>query len=295
MPQVYSRADGQHRFSGPGMQPVELGRHVLGAGSIVLGATGIYWRDLATPWQPAPPGLPSQHLIALAVAWLLLTGGAAIQFRRAAVIASLSLALVYGVFVIFWLFRLLGEPGFYTNWLGAAEQLAVTIGALAVCDVRWKMDTRRLAEIAFGVCVLIFGGAHFVYLRQTAAHVPAWLLNGLFWAGLTGAADMIAGAALVSGRFARQASILLGMMFAVFELCIWLPRLFESAGAQQMWGGDAHMAWGGFGVTMALTGAAWSLISDRRAASRPALAGRALSTWPALVGHDQREGSSGIE
>jgi len=120
----------------------------------------------------------------------------------------------------------------------------------------------RAAVIIMGVCLLMFGLAHFLYLDFTASMVPAWLPGGQkFWAAATGAAHLAAGIAFLSGVKARLAAILLTTMFAVFSLLVHLPLLLADP--------HHHLSWVMNAINLALTGAAWSIadqINTRRAA-----------------------------
>jgi uncharacterized membrane protein YphA (DoxX/SURF4 family) len=111
-----------------------------------------------------------------------------------------------------------------------------------------------VAVIAMGVCLLIFGLAHFLYLDFTASMVPAWLPGGQkFWAVLTGAAHLAAGAALLTGIQARLAAILLTIMFATFSVLVHLPLLVADP--------HSHLNWVMNAINLALTGAAWAMVT----------------------------------
>src|SRR5258708_19793693 len=84
----------------------------------------------------------------------------------------------------------------------------------------------HLGRLAFGVCALIFGGAHFVYMNLTAPLVPKWLPPAPeFWAYATGVGHIAAGVAILTGVQARLAAILLPAMFASFPPPVPLPLL----------------------------------------------------------------------
>lgn len=84
----------------------------------------------------------------------------------------------------------------------------------------------RLGRLAFGVCVLLFGGAHFFYMNLTVPLVPRWLPPSQeFWAYATGVAHIAAGLAILAGVQARPAAILLTAMYASFTLLVHSPML----------------------------------------------------------------------
>ena len=130
----------------------------------------------------------------------------------------------------------------------------------------------RVALICMGVCLLMFGIAHFLYLDFTASLVPAWLPGGQkFWAVFTGVAHIAAGIAVLSGIKARLAAILLTVMFASFSVLVHLPTLISAP--------YMHLNWVTNAINLSLTGAAWTIVTtltprntrrEDRVPSRPA-------------------------
>jgi uncharacterized membrane protein len=94
----------------------------------------------------------------------------------------------------------------------------------------------RLGRIALGlmgVCLLMFGLAHFLYLDFTASMVPARLPGGRkLWAAVTGVGHLAAGIAFLTGVKARPAAIALTSMFAVFGALVHLPALLADPHTQ---------------------------------------------------------------
>jgi len=121
----------------------------------------------------------------------------------------------------------------------------------------------RLGQIAFGVCALLFGGAHFFYLNLTVPLVPKWLPpNQVFWAYATGIAHIAAGVAILTGVQARLAAILLAIMFASFTPLVHLPMLLVDPSSRTNWSENA--------LNLALIGAAWVVADSLTARSRQA-------------------------
>ena len=121
----------------------------------------------------------------------------------------------------------------------------------------------RVVRPLFGACLIVFGISELVYAGFTAAMVPAWLPpSGLFWAYATGACQIAAGLAVLSGIQARLAAILVTIMYLGFSLLVHLPRvLADPSGA---------MAWAENGTNLVLAGAAWLLADSLRRAQAPA-------------------------
>ena len=137
-------------------------------------------------------------------------------------------------------------------------QVAIAVAALIIFANAAKIDRAlavrltRLAQLAFGLCALIFGGAHFVYMNMTAPMVPKWLPpSQIFWGYLTGVCFVAAGLAILTGIKARLAAILLTVMLASFGLLANLPILLADHAS--------HFNWTESAVNLAVVGAAWVL------------------------------------
>ena len=120
----------------------------------------------------------------------------------------------------------------------------------------------RIGRIAFGICAVLFGVAHFVYMDMTAPLVPHWLPpSGVFWGYATGVAHIAGGVALITGIQARLAAILTTVMYASFTPLVHIPALL--ADPSRFW-------WSENALNLALVGAAW-VVADSLA-RRPSAA-----------------------
>lgn len=245
---------------------IPLGIRIYGLGAVATGWVGIAWGDFALQWQPVAASFPGRTTLAYVFAGLLLIAGASVNWRASsAAIGAAALAALYAVVVVLMHGpQLVQHPGVFATWNGAAEQLTLLAGGLAAyaslasarTSARGESSRNallsRIALTAMGVCLLTFGVAHFLYLDFTASMVPAWLPGGQkFWAGLTGAAHLAAGIALLSGVKARLAAILLTVMFGSFSVLVHLPLLLADP--------HSHLSWVMNAINLALTGAAWTL------------------------------------
>jgi uncharacterized membrane protein len=151
--------------------------------------------------------------------------------------AAAALAAYYALIVVIVMNgRLLPEHyaefGMYS---GTSVQLAVAAGGLIIYATTARIDPALAARLAmagkrvFGVCLVLFGGAHFFYMNLTAPLVPKWLPpTQVFWAYATGVAQIAAGLAILSGIWAHRAAILLTLMYASFSLLVHVPMLLAS-------------------------------------------------------------------
>lgn len=238
---------------------LESGSRVYGWGAVALGLIGLAWGDFATVWQPVqalPFTVPYRGALAYVVAGCLLAGGLAVQRRRTARAGAVVLAVVYFIFSLFWVPRVIGYPRMYGTWLGLSEQLSLVTAAVIIYassvprDSAWAFRTAQIGRLMFVICVLSFGLAHFFALPETAGMVPNWIPPGQrFWAVATGVAFLLAGVAMLTGVRAVLAARLLTLMLITFGALVWAPSLFASP--------RAHVVWAGNAINLAIAGAAW--------------------------------------
>lgn len=231
-----------------------MGSRIYGLAALLLGAVMLAWQDFSSTWQPVPDALPQRALLAAAAGALFAAAGVALLLRRWERPAALAIAALTLVFAAGWVGRIAGQPTLFAMWLGLAEQLAVVLGGLAVVATRGARSgpLAHAVRVGFGLCLLAFGTAHLLYVKETAEMVPAWLPPGTrFWAMATGFADVAAGLALLTGPLALLAARLAAAMFVGFGLLVWLPRLIATPADQ--------MTWFGTTVTLAIAAGAWAV------------------------------------
>jgi uncharacterized membrane protein len=236
-----------------------IGRRIYGLGAIVLGIVELRYGAFADVWLPVPAHLPGYHMLAYACAGLLILGGLAINLPRVAAIAALGLAAIFAAGMLVVLLPLaMAKPGSWGSWQGVAESTVMALGGvLAYAQIPGVSEARvarvaRNARLMFGLCLLVFGGSHFVYAKFTASLVPAWLPpSQLSWAYATGLAQIAAGLAILSRVQARLAAILLTVMYAAFSFLVHIPSVIADP--------SSHANWAENGINLLLVGAAWSL------------------------------------
>jgi uncharacterized membrane protein YphA (DoxX/SURF4 family) len=249
-----------------------FGWRVYGLGVMASGMVCLVWGDFVLG-QPVPKHFPARTALAYAAGAFLLIAGAAVEWRRTAAWAAAALTAYYALIVVILMngHLLLTHYAEYVTYSGIAEQLGITAGALIIYATNANLDNqidaalaarlRRLGQLAFGVCALLFGGAHFVYMDFTAPLIPKWLPpTQEFWGYATGIGFIAAGVAILTGVQARLAAILLTAMLASFTLLVHVPMLQA--------GPTSRMNWTELAVNLALVGAAW-VVADSLAPGAP--------------------------
>ncbi len=244
-----------------------IGWRVYGLGVMALGTVCLVWGNF-DPGQPVPKDFPDRTALAYATAAFMLVAGAAVEWRRTTAWGAAALTVYYAFIVVILMNGrvVLAHYAEFGSYSGSAEQLAIAAGGLIVYANSAKIDATRaarltrLGQLTFGVCVLLFGGAHFVYMNLTAPLVPQWLPPSQeFWAYATGVGHIAAGVAILMGVQAHLAAILLTAMFASFTPLVHVPMLLADPSHYVNWTENA--------LNLALVGVAW-VVADSLARSR---------------------------
>ena len=244
-----------------------FGWRVYGLGVMALGMVCLAFGDFH-PGQPVPKDFPERTALAYVAAAFMLIAGMAVEWRRTTVWAAAALTAYFALFVVILMngHVLLAHYTQFGPYESFAIELSIAAGGLIVYSASARIDTAlasrltRFGQVAFGVCALVFGTAHFVYMDLTAPLVPKWLPPSQeFWGYATGLGHIAAGVAIVTGVQARLAAILLTVMFASFTPLVHVPMLLADPSSHWIWNENA--------VNIALTGAAW-VIADSLARPR---------------------------
>jgi uncharacterized membrane protein len=246
-----------------------VGRRVYGLGAILLGAVALAFGAISDDWLPVSAHLPGYRALVYAAAGVLILAGLAINLPRTAAIAALVLAALFAAgMAVFELPHTVLKVADWGGWQAVAESTAMALGAV----LAWTQTpgvgqargatVRRIARWWLGACLLVFGTSHFVYAKFTASLVPAWLPpSQLFWTYLTGAAQIAAGLAMLSGVQARLAALLLTAMYVIFSLLVHIPSVIAAPASLDNWTEN--------GVNLLLIGAAWTLADSLARPTRP--------------------------
>ncbi|HET6972010.1 MAG TPA: hypothetical protein VFH92_12850 [Phenylobacterium sp.] len=234
-----------------------LGWRVYGLGVMLIALLCLARGDF-DPGQPVPKAFPERAVLAYAAGAYMLVAAAAIEWRRTVAWGAGALTAYYTLVVVILMDgrSILRHAGEYLAYSNTAGQVAIAAGGLIVFATHAEIDPplaarlTRMGQVAFGVCALLFGGAHFFYMNLTAPLVPSWLPpSQVFWGYATGVAHIAAGLAILSRVQARLAAILLTVMFASFTPLVHLPMLLADPSNQGVWTENA--------ANLAYTGVAW--------------------------------------
>jgi hypothetical protein len=234
-----------------------FGLRVYGIGVAALGLACLAFGDF-DPGQKVPMNFPARTPLAYCAGAFMVVAASAMEWRRTAAWGAGALTVYYTVFVLLLMDgrMLLRGYGVYGTYEDIAMQLAIAASALIVYAGNAQIDRAtavhltRIGRIAFGICPVIWGGAHFMYMNMTAPLIPKWLPPGqVFWGYLTGVCFIAAGLAILTGIQARLAAILLTVMIASFGLLANGPMLVANP--------SSHFSWTESALNLALIGAAW--------------------------------------
>jgi uncharacterized membrane protein len=204
------------------------GHAALAVTMIVLGVMGLVTRDFAQIWQPVPQSVPAREALVYLCAVISLACGLGLLLERYAVVAA---RVLVGALMI-WLLTLRVPFLFYQKPLVLVAwsfgSTAVMAGAALVLYIRLAGAGERwlpFARALYGVSLIPFGLAHFMYLDATTVLIPRLLPWPAGWAYLTGAAFIAAGLAAIFDVFARLAVWLSVLQLVMFGFIVWVPRV----------------------------------------------------------------------
>jgi len=234
-----------------------LGRCAFAAAMIFIGVLGLMRRDFNVMWQPVPKWVPLRELLVYLCALIPLLSGIGLIWRRSAELAARVLLSYF----LLWLLLVRApdmvlRPGIGTSW--AICKTAVLVAAA------WVLSGVRavyVARVLYGLSMIFFGVAHFLYLNNTAPLVPRWLPWHVAWAYITGATFIAAGIAIIIGILGGLAAALAALQMGLFTLLIWVPIIAA--------GHVKPSDWSEFVASIVLTACGWAVADSYRDAPTP--------------------------
>jgi uncharacterized membrane protein len=239
---------------------VNVARASLALGLIGLGILSLAYGDFALQWQPVTAWFPARTVLAYVSGAVMIVAAAGLLSKRAPALSSAVLLIYAALWLLLKLPAVLTAPLVEVNWLGFGEIAVIVAGALVLFATdhggqtstpRFATGERglRISQFLLGLALIPIGISHFVYARETAGFVPAWIPFRTGWAYLTGAAHVAAGLGVLFGVVPRLAAMLEAAMIGIFTALVWIPLVVQAPRSQ--------LPWTGFFISWVIAGAAW--------------------------------------
>ena len=254
------------RRTAPGIASV--GHAAFAAVMIFFGVLGVIKGGFTVIWEPVPNGLPARQALAYLSTAVSLVSGVGLFWKRTAALA----ARILWAFLVLWLL-LLSIPSVFLlplvpgTWSCGRTMVMTAAAWILFAWFATDWDRRRfgfavgdkgmrIARMLYGLGLIPFGIAHFIYPQPTAVLVPSWLPWHMFWAYFTGATFIVAGVAVVLCVFGRLATALSVLQMGLFGLLVWVPLIAA--------GSLSAFQWGEVVTTVALIAAGWVVADSYR-------------------------------
>ncbi|HEY8670703.1 MAG TPA: DoxX family protein [Terriglobales bacterium] len=242
-------------------RPQQPALTLFAIGMIGLGILALIYGDFALVWQPVAPWVPGRTALAYASGVIMLFGGIGLLFRAT---AAWSVRILFPYLIIWILLKVpavVVAPRIEAVWLGIAELAVLLTGGWILFAKLANLqegsplgflateNSIRVARILFAVSLIPIGLSHIIYVKETAALVPAWLPHRIGWAYLTGAGHIAAGLGILLSILPKAAARAEAGMLTIFTLLVWVPAIVAAP--------KTRLPWTAFFISWAIASAAW--------------------------------------
>ena len=157
-----------------------LGIYAYAAGAIFLGLLGLASGDFATNWQRVGPNVPLREPLAYLTALIELAAGLAMLWRRTARVGALTITVVYSVFALIWVPKMLETRSDYDPTGNFFEEFSiVAAGAVLFAWLSpagsWVARRESLFARLFGLSCISFGVVHIYDMPGLLTWIPKWI------------------------------------------------------------------------------------------------------------------------
>jgi uncharacterized membrane protein len=229
-------------FSSMNQNYIQFARIGYAVALLALGAQHFLFREFITGRAPArPEGTPGKMLFSFATGILFLISGIAVILGKKAKFFM----ILSGFTILFWagarnIYELIINPEYGGLLTNTFKALTLAGGAFIVGNTFVNKNANDITDTALPklaamgqslvALFLIIGGVqHFIFADFVKFLVPLWIPAPLFWTYFAGVALVLAGISLLTRIKTPLASLLGGVMVAIWLIVLHLPRAIEIA------------------------------------------------------------------
>jgi uncharacterized membrane protein len=201
--------------------------------------------DAADIAQVIPLWMPARLFWAYFVGVALIAAGLAISAKRYLRLSASLTALMFFLFVVMMhIPGVVGHPQDRFSWAIVIRDSSFGAGALALAGAMTLGSSSErgrgnlavtVARVIIGIGMIAYGVEHFLHPGSAPGvplekMTPAWVPLPFMWAYLTGAIEVIVGAAILINRYTRDAAALAGLWIVLLTLVLYVPLLAMARG-----------------------------------------------------------------